>query len=108
MEKSPMSMTSTQSRSMAENHKPRNRFQPHDLHLGADSSNDSYKDKLCTLCGRSFSGEMLQTEISFCPACNRHFAALSDDSVKSYISYWLRKCRSGEPINARCAKRLAS
>jgi hypothetical protein len=43
-----------------------------------------------------------------CPACSHHFAALSDDRVKSWISYWLRKSRPFEPSKVCRATRLAS
>jgi hypothetical protein len=66
------------------------------------------RDAQCTLCARQFTSKIIQTEISLCPACSRHFAALSDDRIKSWIRYWLRKCGPSDPSNACCATRQAS
>jgi DNA-directed RNA polymerase subunit RPC12/RpoP len=110
MENKIMSLIHTEKLSIAEKRKIDPHIQIDNLRPSPDSFNDPQRktDIQCTLCGRQFTSEIIQTEISLCPACSRHFTALSDDRIKSWISYWLRKSLHSEPSNVCCATRLAS
>jgi hypothetical protein len=105
-----MSLTHTETLSIIQKRKIHPHIQIDDVRPNPKPLNDLQGkiDIRCTLCSQQFTSEIIQTEISLCPACSRHFAALSDDGIKSWISYWLRKSRSSEPSNACRATRLAS
>ena len=105
-----MSLTQTKPISFAEKCKMRPHIHIDDLGASPNSFSDLQRnrDAQCTLCTRQFTSKIIQTEISLCPACSRHFAALSDDRIKSWIRYWLQKGGPREPLHACCATRLAS
>jgi hypothetical protein len=110
MEKKAMSLIHKEAFSTIEKRKIPSHIHIEDASTNPNSLSDNHgkRDTQCALCNQQFTSEVIQTEISLCPACSRHFAALSDHRIKSLISYWLRNSRSSEPSNACRETRLAS